>query len=137
MDGAFIGAKWMGTFLREQYGNDYKNVMFSFGKGSFNAFLADGTRSYLGPVQRQEILRPACRSINHIMSNTEDEQYYLIFDKMNSSILNHYFYNFQPFVQCGAGFNYDYENNYKFNYALAKMWDVVIHFNETRESQLR
>ncbi|MEM6771409.1 MAG: erythromycin esterase family protein, partial [Bacteroidota bacterium] len=53
MDATSTGAEWMGTFLKRRWSEQYKNVGFSFGRGSFNAFLANRSGGFQGPVQRQ------------------------------------------------------------------------------------
>lgn len=136
MDGANINANWMGTFLRQNLGEDYKNVAFSFGKGSFNAYLANSDYSFLGGVRNQFIPEVPCRSVNQILSLVEGKQHYLIFDELEGDAKTR-FETPLPFVQFGAGFNYTYLSNYTQEFRLARLFDVMIHFDETSASQLK
>jgi erythromycin esterase len=136
MDGATINATWMGTELRQRQGSNYKNVAFSFGTGSFNAFLAAANREFLSGVQSQSIPEVPCRTINQVLTLVEGDQHYLIFDELGGATKS-YFETPQSFVQLGAGFNYSYLSNYTQDFSLARLFDVVIHFDETSASVLK
>ncbi len=136
MDGADINADWMGTLLRQSQGSDYKNVAFSFSTGGFNAFFAGADRQFVSAVEIQYIPEIPCHTTNHVLSLVEGDQYYLIFDELDNRG-QEYFGNPKSFVQLGAGFNYTYINNYTQSLSLSKLFDVIIHFDETMASELR
>ena len=135
MDAQDIGADWMGTYLRQRNGSDYKNVGFSFGKGAFNAFEAGANGQFVSGVTRQTIPRLTCHSTNHLLSLVAGDQHYLIFDELENESYA-YFESNHPFIQFGAGFNYDFLQNYTQDFSLSRMFDVLIHFDETNNSEL-
>lgn len=71
------------------------------------------------------------------MEGVSYDQYYLIFDQMENSVLQQYYTSHQPFTQCGAGFSPLYINNYTQNLPLAKLFEVIIHFDQTEASELK
>ena len=136
MDGDPINADWMGSFLRDEFNEDYKNVAFSFSEGSFNAFLADENASFASPVQVQRYDNSRCDVINYLLSEVEGNQFYVIFEELSGNT-DSYFRNSQEFIQLGAGFNANYLNNYDNPLPLNRLFDVLIHFNKTTASVLQ
>lgn len=137
MNGSSLSQNWMGTYLKIRQGQNYKNVGFSFGKGSFNAFLAGIDAQAVGNVSRQAIGDPVCRTVNNLLTQVEGDQYYLIFEELTGEAQS-YFNRTQKFVQLGAGFNVKYiDRHYTRDYRLSTLFDVLIHFDQTRESVLR
>ncbi|MEL6717567.1 MAG: erythromycin esterase family protein [Bacteroidota bacterium] len=137
MNGASLAQNWMGTYLKARQGENYKNVGFSFGQGSFNAFLAGASAQAVGNVRRQAIGEPVCRTVNYLLNQVEGDQYYLIFDELTGEAQS-YFNSTQKFIQLGAGFNVQYiDRHYTREYRLSALFDVLIHFDRTRESLLK
>lgn len=134
--GADFNANFMGTFLRQRHPDTYKNIGFSFGKGSFNAFLAGRNRQFQSGVQRQNIPKPKCHTINHLLSEVEGDRHYLIIEELRNEVFT-YFNTPQSFVQFGAGFNYSYLDNYILEVRLARRFDIIIHFDATHASVLQ
>lgn len=135
MDATVFGSGWMGTYLRARHPEDYKNVGFSFGTGSFNAFLSKADGSFLSGVRQQSIPELQCETANHLLSQVEGDQHYLIFEELSGNA-KAYFHETQPFIQLGAGFNYDHVDRYTQSYPLSQLFDVLIHFDETKASVL-
>ena len=132
MDAAVINADWMGTYLRQRHGEDYKNVAFSFTTGTFNAFQANINRSSVGPVTRQSIPEKVCQTTNQLLGEVDGEQHYIIFEELDGES-RQYFLAAQPFYQLGAGFALSYlEQNYTAPRRLMRKYDVLIHFDKTR-----
>ncbi|MEM6723477.1 MAG: erythromycin esterase family protein [Bacteroidota bacterium] len=127
---------WMGQFLKDSYGAAYQIVGFSFTRGAFNAFLADGNFAFLGPVQEQSITDPICPSANHLFGEVQGDQFYLILGELSGPARN-FLYGSQPFTQCGAGFNVQYQSNYTLQQNQGDRNDVLVHFDQTAASLLR
>lgn len=137
MNGASLTQNWMGTYLKARHDENYKNVGFSFGQGSFYAFVSGPNFEFVNPVRKQQIETPVCGTANQLLSSLETTQYYLIFEELTGEAQS-YFNETQKFVQLGAGFNIQYvEEHYTRDYRLSKLFDVLIHFDETVESALR
>tara|TARA_Y100000385_G_C13089420_1_gene637999 strand:+ start:445 stop:1803 length:1359 start_codon:yes stop_codon:yes gene_type:complete len=136
MDGGSFNSALMGTVLKDELDNDYINVGFSFSKGSLNAFLADRTRNAIGGTRRQTLAKPVCNSTNQLLYEVDGDQQYYIFDELGGEAAT-YFNNPNPFMQCGAGFNPIYVQNYVQNFPLSQSLDVLIHFDETTASELK
>ena len=136
MDGGSFNSAFMGTVLKDALDDDYRNVGFSFGQGSLNAFLADRNRDPIGGARRQVLGEPVCRTTNFLLSEVEGGQHYYIFDEASGRAAD-YFQAPNPFMQCGAGFNPNFVQNYVQNIPLSNTLDVLIHFDETRASDLR
>ncbi|MEN0051358.1 MAG: erythromycin esterase family protein [Bacteroidota bacterium] len=137
MNASSLSQNWMGTYLKARHGEDYKTVGFSFGQGSFNAFLTGPNVEFVAGVQRQSIDEPVCGTVNYLLNQVEAEQYYLIFEELDGAAQT-YFGQTQEFVQLGAGFNIQYINrHYTRDFRLSSLFDVLIHFEETKESVLR
>ncbi|MEE9373071.1 MAG: erythromycin esterase family protein [Saprospiraceae bacterium] len=136
MDARVIESDWMGTYLRQRNGANYKNVAFSFGKGAFNAFRAGANGQFVSGVSRQTIPTLKCHSTNHLLSLVDGDQHYLIFDELENESKT-YFESVHTFIQLGAGFNYSFLQNYTQDFSLSKMFDVLIHFDETNNSELK
>ena len=137
MDAAVDNLDWMGTYLRRRNGDDYRNVAFSFSAGSFNAFKANAMAGFAGPVQRQSIPSPVCQTANQLLDSVSGNQHYIIFSELQGESRS-YFNAAQPFYQLGAGFNFNYLSfNYTQPRRLSRLWDVLIHFDKTRASDLQ
>ncbi len=135
-DGTDFGGPYMGTFLRQRHPETYKNVGFSFGTGSAMAFLAGQNRQFQSGVQRHLIPELRCHTANQVLSLATGQQLYLIVEELRNETWT-YFNSSRPFVQFGAGFNYNYLDNYIINVRLAKLYDVLIHFDEASASTLK
>lgn len=136
MDGSDLGQEWMGNFLRQRYGDQYLNLAFSFGRGTFNAFEAGSNGEFVNPVRRQLLSSPPCNSVNQLLSAVEGDQHYLILEQLDGEAQT-YFGTEQRFLQFGAGFNADYTSNYTRPYRLSRLFDVIVHFDDTEASVLR
>lgn len=136
MDAASLSTNWMGTYLRQRNPEEYKNVAFSFGKGSFNAFVAGANGQFVSSVRTQNIPELECHTTNHLLSMLEGDQHYIIFEELENESKS-YFETVHPFIQLGAGFNYNFLQNYTQQFSLSKLFDVVIHFDETTNSDLK
>jgi erythromycin esterase-like protein len=135
-DGSSGGSSLMGTFLSGSQGDNYRNVGFSFGKGSANAFLAKFDYSFSSGVRSQIISDVPCNTSNFIMNEVDGDQFYIIFDELDGPSKT-YFNSSQPFLQFGGGFNPTFINNYIFDTNLVSGFDVMIHFDETQASVLK
>lgn len=136
MDGGSFNSALMGTVLKDELDDDYINVGFSFGKGSFNAFLADRNRNAIGGTRNQTLDDYACGTTNFLTSQISGDYHYFIFDEISGSAAN-YFRTPNPFLQCGAGFNPAFVFNYIQDFPLSLSLDVLIHVDETTASELR
>lgn len=136
MNGAYFNAEWMGTFLKRRHGDDYRNVAFSFGTGSFNAFLANRLGQFAGAVRTQFVSNPPCRTTNHLLTQVEGDQHYLLFHELSGESRT-YFEEPQSFLQLGAGFNVAYIDRYRQSRSLSRMYDALIHFDKTTSSDLQ
>jgi len=125
----------MGTFLRKKRGSNYKNVGFSFEKGSLTAFLAGSNFEFVSPVKKQSITKNICYTTNHLLSEIEGNNNYIIFNELDGDA-EAYFAVPHKFFQCGAGFNPTYVKKYIHSYPLSKYYDVIIHFDKTTNSKL-
>ena len=135
-DGSDFGGQFMGTFLRQRQADTYKNVGFSFGTGSAMAFLAGKNREFQSGVQRHLIPELQCHTVNQVLSSVEGDQLYLLIEELRNEVFS-YFNTSQSFVQFGAGFNYNHIDNYIINVKLAKLFDVIVHFDEASASSLK
>lgn len=136
-DAGPLNSNWMGTFLTNRQGaENYRTVGFSFSRGSFNAFLADSNSGFAGFNRRHIIEEPLCGTVNHLLQEVAGEQHYLIFDEFSGPAFE-YFRAAQRFTQNGAGFNIDYIENYTQAIPLLRVYDVLIHFDDTRASVLQ
>ena len=137
MDGSAINANyWMGTYLRSSQQDNYKNVAFSFSSGSFNAFLADAFGNFASPVQQQELTLETCGNVNYLLQQVHGDRHYLIFEELDGAS-KIYFQSKQAFLQLGAGFNENHLGNYTQQLPLARLFDVLIHFDHTTASILQ
>ncbi|MCI5084258.1 MAG: erythromycin esterase family protein [Saprospiraceae bacterium] len=136
MDGSAIQASWMGNHLRNHYQEQYRNLAFTFGKGSLNAFVGDAQGQFLRPVERQTLENPACTTVNYVLNEVNGSQHFLIFDRLDEPAA-FFFTQKQAVMQCGAGFNPNYLLNYIQELPLARVFDVLIHYDETEASRLR
>ena len=129
------GFDWMGTILRRRHQSDYRNVGFSFSTGNFIA-VKQSNGSYLGP-QEQSIPEASCRTSNQLLAQVDADQFYLLFHEMNG-VSRQYFIDEQPFYQLGSVFNIDdLPQLYTHPRRLARLFDVLIHFDETKAAVLR
>ncbi|MEM7573974.1 MAG: erythromycin esterase family protein [Bacteroidota bacterium] len=136
-DAGLLNSNWMGTFLTNRQGaENYRTVGFSFSRGTFNAFLADSNSEFAGFNRRHIIEEPLCGTVNHLLQEVAGEQHYLIFDEFSGSAFD-YFQAAQRFTQTGAGFNIDFIENYTQAIPLSRVYDVLIHFDNTRASVLQ
>lgn len=136
MDGSALGVEWMGNGLKRRHGDDYRILGFSFTTGSFNAFLQGIGYQFAGPVQRQSIVQPDCATTNFILQEVAGDRHYLIFDELTGETAT-YFRTPQAFTIFGAGFNSNFIGNYTRPMPLARIYDALMHFDETRASELR
>lgn len=138
MDNPTSGALWMGSYLRNAIGQDYQNICFSFTTGQLNAFLANRQGDFLNAVQAQEVPLQECRTLNYLFQQVSADNFYLIFDELQwpdeAAI---YLGDNQNFYQMGAGFNRLYMHNYTGRLPLSRYWDVLIHFDQVKASDLR
>lgn len=135
-DGGDFGGNFMGTFLRQRHSDAFKTVGFSFGTGSVNAFLAGKNRQFVSGVQRQNLPELRCHTTNQLLTLVDGDRHYLIIEELRNEVFT-YFNNNNPFVQFGAGFNYTFLDNYILQIRLARLYDVLIHFDETNASSLK
>ncbi len=127
---------WMGDYLRKRHSEDYRNVGFSFGSGSFNAWLSGPGFEFLSGVQRQTISEIPCGTVNNLLTAVDGDQHYLIFDEQSSDSFD-YFFNTHLFYSLGSGFNISHINSFTQNVALGNTFDALIHFDQTSESVLK
>ena len=138
MDSKPLGSHWMGRFLKEEFRDDYKNVAFTFGTGCLNAFRSTATGAPAGGVQKHTVSYAPCLTINNLLSQLEGDQNYIIFDDIPlGSYASEYFKSHQKLYQCGAGFNSAFISRYTQWTNLESLYDAVIHFDYTHESELR
>ncbi|MEL6656702.1 MAG: erythromycin esterase family protein [Bacteroidota bacterium] len=136
MDADYFNGNFMGTYLRSRQNTNYKNVGFSFGKGSANAVLVDENFQTLQGVQSQSIPQVECETVNALLTGVDGDQHYLIFEELSGETAD-YFEAQQQVLQFGAVFNYDHVQRYISTYRLSSLFDVLIHFDETQASELR
>lgn len=113
-----------GEYLYNTFGNQYKNVGFSFSSGYFQAISETGlTDNFLAS--------PTCNSVNKVFSQQETDNFYIIFDDIeNNSSTSDYFNTYQPFSVIGATF-YQERNYFPVGPPLQKAFDIMIHFETT------
>ncbi|MEL6391677.1 MAG: erythromycin esterase family protein [Bacteroidota bacterium] len=136
MNAASIGQNWMGTYLAQRVGEDYKALGFSFSRGRFNAFLANESGGFQASVRAQAIDQTGCNTINALLEKVEANQFFLIKDELSLPVSS-YFQLPRPFTQMGAGFNPEYIGNYTQDLPLLRLYDVLVHFDNTSPSILR
>lgn len=138
MDGKSLNGDWMGSFLRQRHQSNYRNVAFTFGTGCLNAFVSNATGGFAGPVQKQRVDRTFCPTINNTCTFVDGDQHYIIFDDLDYGSRAHKYFNSpQRVYQMGAGFNERLITRYTQMLTLDNLFDVLIHFDETNESELK
>ena len=100
---------------------------------SFNAFLAGANRQFVSAVRSQTVPEYQCNTINQLLSRVEGEQHYIIFDELSGST-KYFFDEPQRFLNFGACFNYTYVHNYIIEVRLHRLFNVLVHFDETEAS---
>ncbi|HFA48749.1 MAG TPA: erythromycin esterase family protein [Bacteroidetes bacterium] len=136
MDGSSINLDAMGTFLHNRHFSTYRNVGFSFGKGDFNAFVAGPDFEFVGGVRKQTVPNDICGTIGQLLSEVDGGQNYIIFSELSGPTIQ-YFDKEHRFLQLGAGFNIQYVNKYVNPRRISRLFDVLIHFDETHASVRR
>lgn len=136
IDGTSVNVEFMGTFLRRRHMSNYINVGFSFGKGQFNAFRAGPNFEFLSGVRTQTIENVVCNTTNQILSEVEGDRHYIIFDELTGPAFQ-YFDRERGFLQIGSGFGINYIKKYVVPRRISRMFDVMIHFDETTASVLK
>ncbi len=137
MDGRSLNGDWMGSFLKRKHQDNYKNVAFTFGTGCLNAFVSNSQGKFAGAVQKQTVPWTSCLTVNNTLTKVDGDQHYIIFDEVNyASYSGKYFMNPNQVYQMGAGFNYKFIFRYTQRLELSRLFDVLIHFDYTNESQL-
>lgn len=116
--------------------SNYINVGFSFGKGQFNAFRAGPNFEFLSGVRTQTIENVVCNTTNQILSEVEGDRHYIIFDELTGPAFQ-YFDRERGFLQIGSGFGINYIKKYVVPRRISRMFDVMIHFDETTASVLK
>ena len=125
----------MGTFLKDRHQENYRTVGFSFSKGNFMA-VENSNGSFFGPFS-QNISDASCQTINQVLEQATPDQYYLLFEEMDGES-SRYFSDFHPYYMIGAVFNSDeLSTSYTHQRRLSQLFDVLIHFDETRAALLR
>ncbi|MEM8585725.1 MAG: erythromycin esterase family protein, partial [Bacteroidota bacterium] len=136
MKAASIGQNWMGTYLAQRVGDNYRSIGFSFSRGRFNAFLTNESGGFQASVRNQTIAQTDCTTVNSLLGEVQADQFYLIKEEL-SPLVSNYFQIARPFTQMGAGFNPEYIGNYTQNMPLMYLYDVLIHFDNTSPSILK
>ncbi|MEL6804810.1 MAG: hypothetical protein AAFO91_13620, partial [Bacteroidota bacterium] len=77
-----------------------------------------------------------CNTITALLEKVEANQYFLIKDELSLPVSS-YFQLPRPFTQMGAGFNPEYIGNYTQDLPLLRLYDVLVHFDNTSPSILR
>lgn len=113
----------MGDYLSNRFGENYKNVGFAFGEGSFMANGPHGLKPYTDPYPMEGSVEHALRStgvpifaLDLVSAKKHDEAQWLS--------------NPRPFRSIGSGIN----NNPYFLAPVSDLFDLLIYFDKTTES---
>jgi len=115
-----------GFYLAESEADRYKAIGFSFSKGKFQAIGSVGTLT-----TNNTVAEPDCESGNQVLSLTEADNFYLIFNEMDPEGLSfEYFNKYNSYLSIGALFNPNAYDPYR-RYIQAEAYDILVHFDST------
>ena len=121
----------IGMYLKNQFGDDYQILGFSFAKGSFNAIFQNSDGSY-GQLQTFTVdSDPVYNSINQIFYHAQyDDFIFRLSDMPPDSQLRNWLLENRRIISIGSIFN-DNIRGYYHTQPLLEFYDVFIHFNFT------
>ncbi len=123
----FQGWPTMGSHLREELGNEYQVIGFSFSHGDFMA-----QRSGVGLLQQSIPLPPLPGSITELLHAADSEQYILDVGGIPGSQLLDWLRESQLFLFVGSVFDPAHDiQNYYYDVTLSPMFDAIIHIDES------
>lgn len=129
-------AKSMGTYLREQYGNDMVVIGFDFFKGSFNAAAVDTQLERQGALSSHNVPPPPEDSYEALFHNIGLPRLYLDLRVASDWTGGQWIQGPHPFRSIGATFDSKRPEDYFYNARLADEYDVIFYFEETWPSTL-
>lgn len=123
--------KSQGSFLNDQEGENYRNIGFSFGKGTFQAINTSTERL----TNSNEVIEVNCNTTESIFEEMDADYFYLLKnDLLSNDILSEYFDSNQNYVNIGAVYNDDVRS-YIYLQNLAKSFDAMIYFSNTNAAK--
>ncbi len=128
---------WMGSFLRERYGDDVVIVGFSFHEGELNAFpVSQG--QFVGPVTALAAPPAEAGSLGHAFGGLDHPRFYVDLRPLRagSEPSANWLLAQRPFRNIGATYDPEHDGTYYRPLRPAHNFDVLIHFRDTRPSVL-
>ena len=121
----------MGKWLKERFDEDYQVVGFSFSTGYFiSTAPSAGIRSFF--IEET----PKNQSINQLFHLSEQDNFILLLDQLpNDGVLKDWLSDQQGFLSIGSLYNGN-PNFYYTDIQLTKLFDVMIHFEQTLSSDV-
>lgn len=125
-----IRSNAMGFYLRDEIGNNYKSIGFSFSKGSFVA--RDQTYSGFTGLRNYTITeKPLQNSLNALFHLAKDDNFILNLDEIpENSLLNNYFYTPNRMIAVEAIYNGD-PSKYYLPTSLIDEYNALIYVDVT------
>lgn len=124
----FGGAQ--GDYLKKEYGEDYQNVGFSFGKGSFSAQEDVESEVTVHTISDD----PIEGSYNRLLNKTQNDRFILPLEDKRDE-LDAWLKGPQTFLGIGLLYN-DNPNDFYRMINLKEHFDYIIHFDEVETSVL-
>ena len=130
---------WMssGNQLRQDIGQAYLIVGFSFSSGSFNAVerYSNGPNSY-GDLRPHTVLEMLCGSTNFVFSKADKRQFFININTLPSqTYLKTWVSRKKAFFSAGATYNRSTPNAYYNDISIDRHFDILVHFNATTYSE--
>lgn len=127
---------WMGKYLKEELGELYQVVGFSFSRGSFVAKKITGT-ILSNSLFVLNINSPLKTSVNYLFHYADYDNFILKLDTITpGSKLSNWLSEARQILSIGAGYNpTDSPNGYYSTPVLKTAYDVIIHFDEVQAAE--
>lgn len=127
---------WMGKYLKEELGELYQVIGFSFSRGSFVAKKVTNA-SISSTLFVLNLYNPLKTSVNYLFHYADHDNFILKLDTITpGSKLSNWLSEPRQFLSIGAGFNpTDNPNGYYYTPVLKTAYDVIIHFDEVQAAE--
>ncbi len=124
----------MGWYLSNELGDQYKNIGFSFSKGSFMAIQQTTDGEFAGLTSHRINAEPLQNSSNGLFHSAGEPMFILNVEELSfSSELGFYLTAQRPFLMVGSVYNGNPVNYYTM-LSLKSMFDAIIYIDETTPS---
>jgi erythromycin esterase len=129
------GGQSMGKYLKDDLGDAYQIIGFSFCQGAFNAVFQDSSGNYTGLQKCETLSDPRSYSVNEIFHYAEYGQFiFVLADMGQDSELRNWLSSPKYFLNIGAAWNGN-ANSYYRSETITTFYDALIHFDTTTEAR--